>query len=62
MDFSPDCLKTGFSLFSGNNLIYIPGETPAETELDLPTESHGKIIDIISMIKHFHQQTYCRNG
>ena len=65
MDFSPDCLNTGFyfnCLFIKiDNLISIPGETnqtetetadverrsTAETKLNLPTESLGKIIDII---------------
>ena len=67
MDFSPDCLNTGFYFncffIKIDNLIFIPGETDqtdekletaeverrstAETELDLPTESLGKIIDII---------------
>ena len=56
------------------NLISIPGETDqtdekletavverrstAETELDLPTESLGKIIDIIETMKHFYINQY----
>ena len=54
-------------------IIAIPGETDqteksettvderrstAETELDLPTESLGKIIDIIQTIEQFYQLIY----
>ena len=59
------------------NLISILGETEqtdkletaeverrskTETELDLPTESLGKIIDIIYTIKHFYHPIFHRDG